>query len=545
MKIFESSRAKFVFFFILLSLFACAPIWGVQYFINQDGSGHVNGAWVMIELLRGNPRFTDLFQFNFLFFPDVSGHWLMALMLLFTSAFTTTKVMMTLTFVGSVAAVGSLRWCAVGHDGLVTSFLIGGALAFNWLWLEGFYNFNLGFALAVFTIGCYFRWREKMSIVNAVTLAVLLFLIFVSHIVSFAIAAGTIVFLCVLPFADVSRKRLLWTALAFAPVAPIAAIYKLNNEASGSFTPVWRSLNGQYALSNWLTQLRGVDSFIIISRRSFPFVDTDSTAFALFTPVVWIVAALALLLAATWLTRFREGGLLKSKYLPFIVLAVASIMVAIVSPDNFEFSSSTGGVLRERIFLIGLIYLVPLYRTAAAKPTILILAKAALILVVVFQTAALWEYALRSDRDAREFLSASSEVPDGTSLAAITITEKGMRFSANPVSSMDNYIGIRRDILVWDNYEFGHYLFPVVAKKRADQEFALAYTGHNAFEMNNPELSSKERIDRLAKIFEADNQRIDTLLVWGSDPQIEAAFRPWFEDKPYFENGRVRLYRHR
>jgi hypothetical protein len=110
---------------------------------------------------------------------------------------------------------------------------------------------------------------------------------------------------------------------------------------------------------------------------------------------------------------------------------------------------------------------------------------------------------------------------------------------------MDNYIGIRRDILVWDNYEFGHYLFPVVVKKRADQEFALAYTGHNAFEMNNPELSSKERIDRLAKIFEADNRRIDTLLVWGSDPQIEAAFRPWFEDKPYFENGRVRLYRHR
>src|SRR5690348_16412864 len=106
----------------------------------------------MLELLRGNPRFTDLFQFNFIFFPDVSGHWLMALMLLVTSAFTTTKVMMTLTYVGLVAAVGWLRWRTAGREGILTSFLIGGALAFKWLWLEGFYNFNLGFAIAVFTI---------------------------------------------------------------------------------------------------------------------------------------------------------------------------------------------------------------------------------------------------------------------------------------------------------------------------------------------------------------------------------------------------------
>jgi hypothetical protein len=545
MNLIQSSRARLALIFVLLTVFACAPIWGVRYLINQDGSGHVNGAWVMLELLRGNPRFTDLFQFNFIFFPDVSGHWLMALMLLFTSAFTTTKVMMTLTYVGLVAAVGWLRWRTAGREGMLTSFLIGGALAFNWLWLEGFYNFNLGFAIAVFTIGCYFRWRDEMDAARAIALALLLVLIFVSHIVSFAIAAGTVIVLCVLPFADLSKRRSLLTLAAFVPVAPLVAIYKFSTEAGGSFLPVWRNLNGQYALSNWLTQLRGVDSFIIISRRTFPFVETDSTAFAVFTPFIWIAVAFGLLIAATWYARRPEYKIWSSKYLPFIVLAVASIFVAIVSPDNFQFSSSTGGVLRERIFLIGLIYLVPLYRTIDVSPAMKTAAKAALGLVILFQTAALWEYAIRADRDAREFLSAAAQIPDGSSIVAVTIEPKGMRFSANPVSSMDNYIGIGRNILIWDNYEFGHYLFPVVAKKRADQQFALEYTGNNAFELNNPERSSDEQFNKLAEILSANNQRIDTLLVWGADPRVEAAYKPWFEAEPYFVNGRVRLYRHK
>lgn len=545
MNLHRKSRARLAVIFVLLTVFACAPIWSVQHFINQDGSGHVNGAWVMLELLRGHPRYTDLFQFNFIFFPDVSGHWLMALMLLFTSAFTTTKVMMTLTYVGLVAAVGWLRWLTAGRDGILTSILIGGALAFNWLWLVGFYNFNLGFAIAVFTIGCYFRWREEMNAGRAAALASLLVLIFVSHIVSFAIAAGTVIVLCILPFTDGSKRRSLWTLAAFVPVTPLAAIYKFSTEAGGGFLPIWSNLNGHYALSNWLTQLRGVDSFIIISRRSFPFVETDSTAFAVFTPFIWIAAAFSLLIIATWYSRRPEYKIWSSKYLPFAVLAVGSVFVAIVSPDNFQFSSSTGGVLRERIFLISLIYLVPLYRTIDVSTAMKTAAKAALVLVIVFQTAALWEYAVRADRDAREFLSAAAQIPDRSSLSAVTIEPKGMRFSANPVSSMDNYIGIGRDVLILDNYEFGHYLFPVVAKKRADQQFALEYTGNNAFELNNPERSSDEQFNKLADILSANNQRIDTLLVWGADPRVEAAYKPWFEAEPYFVNGRVRLYRHK
>jgi hypothetical protein len=201
--------------------------------------------------------------------------------------------------------------------------------------------------------------------------------------------------------------------------------------------------------------------------------------------------------------------------------------------------------LRERLFLIGLIYLVPLYRANSARPLFRTLAKAALIFVIVFQTTALWDYAIRADRDAREFLSASTHIPNDASLAAITIVPNGTRFSANPLAQMDNYIGVGREILVYDNYEFGHYLFPIVAKRRDDQEFVRVYTSANGFVLNDPDSYTKTRIDRLTEVLAGNNQRIDTLLVWGNDPEIEAAYKPWFEAEPFFENGRVRLYRHR
>lgn len=536
---------KLVIAFAALALFTGAPVWSVQYFINQDGSGHINGAWVMTELLRGDPLFTEHFRFNFIFYPNSSGHWLLAAMLQVVSAFTATKAMMSLTYLGLVAAVVWLRRSTAGNCGLFSSMLIGGALAYNWLWLEGFYNFNIGFIAAIFAIGSYYRWREEMNANRAAGLALFLFFVFFSHIVSFAILAGSIAVLCVLPAAVRNKRNIAWTAAAFIPVVPVAVLYKLSTGTSSGFTPVWRNLNDLHSAADWLTQFRGVDSFMIISRRTFPFVDAESPLFAVFTPLVWIVIALIVLMAATRLSGKGIGDVAGGRKLPFALLSAGSIIVSILSPDNFEFTSSTGGVLRERIFLCGLIFMVPLFNTAGASAVYRRAAHAALMLVIAFQTAALWEYALTSDRDAREYLSAGAHVPDGGSLAAVTLVPRGMRFSSSHIGSMDNYIGIGRNILVWDNYEFGHYLFPVVARESATQEFALEYTGSNSFEMNNPERNSEERYRKLAAVFAANNARIDTLLVWGSDPRIEAAFAPWFEPEPYFSNGRVRLFRHR
>jgi hypothetical protein len=146
---------------------------------------------------------------------------------------------------------------------------------------------------------------------------------------------------------------------------------------------------------------------------------------------------------------------------------------------------------------------------------------------------------------AKEYFSAAAEVPDGTTLAAVTIITDGTRFSANPLSSMDNYIGIGRNVFIWDNYEFGHYLFPLVTRNKSDERFALLYTGGNTYALNDPNSFSDERLDRLRSALAEGSGRIETLLVWGSDPRVESVVAPYFGSTPYYSSGEIRLFRHR
>src|SRR5215213_7748153 len=161
MNLFGSPKFRIIVFFLLLVIFCGAPVWAVEYFINQDGSAHLYSSYIMLELLKGNPNFSEFFAFNSISIPNSSGHWLMTGLLNFFSPFVVTKLLVTLTFAGFVASIGWLRLKTVGVEGLKTSLLIGAAIGFNWLWLCGFYNFLIGAGCFVFTVGLFFGWREK------------------------------------------------------------------------------------------------------------------------------------------------------------------------------------------------------------------------------------------------------------------------------------------------------------------------------------------------------------------------------------------------
>lgn len=542
MSFFESSNFRLLALFLLLAVFTCSPIWGVEYFINQDGSGHVYSAALMTELLKGNPTVSEVYAFNSISFPNSSGHWLLILLLQFCTAFTATKIIVTLTFLGIVAGIGWLRWKTVGRDGVATSLMIGAALGFNWLWLMGFYNFTIGVIGFAFTLGLYYGWRENMNLFRAILLSALLIVVYFSHIIGFAILAGSIFLLGIFVSPANWKKTFVWTALAFLPIVPLLVIYKLLSEAGGGFSPVWRNLSNPYSVTSWLTQIRSADLFILISRKNFPFTDVSSNLFAVFTPILWMLGAIFCLATAT-LIRFREQRDVLKKYFAFLVLFAGCLLVAMFAPDDFQLTN--GGVLRERFFLCGLIAFVPLFRTENAV-WLKRLAQISLGVVIVFQTLALWEYALYSNRLAQDLVAAQPSIPENARLVSVSIIEDGLRYHSLPKGQMDNYLGIGgKNIQVWDNYEIGHYLFPIVAREVSHRQFVLGYTGSNAFPLNDPSVNFEERLAKLESLLESNNNKIDTVLVWGKNAQVEAVLQKWFESEPYFQNGEVRLFRHK
>jgi hypothetical protein len=542
MNFFESTNARLFVFFALLAVFTCSPIWAVDYFINQDGSGHVYSASLMTGLLKGSSAVSEIYTFNSISFPNSSGHWILVFLLFFFSPFTVTKIIVTFTYLGLVAAVGWLRFGTVGREGVATALLIGAAIGFNWLWLMGFYNFTIGVIGFTFTLALYFRWREDMNLPRALMLAALLVLVYFSHIIGFGILAVSICLLGVFVPPSKWKKTLLWTALAFLPIVPLLIIYKLLSEAGGGFSPVWRNLSDPYSFSSWITQIRSADLFVIISRKTFPFTDANSSLFAVFTPGLWLLGGIFCLAAATWFSFRRQRDFLK-KYYAFAVLFAVCVFIAMFAPDDFQLTH--GGVLRERFLLCGLIAFVPLFRTDNSV-WLKRFAQFCLGVVIVFQTLALWEYSLHSDKLAKDLVAAQPMVEENTRLVSVSIIEDGLRYHSLPTGQMDNYLGIGgRNVQVWDNYEIGHYLFPIVAKEISHRQFVLNYTGSNVFALNDKSVNFDEKLSKLEALLEANNNKIDTLLVWGKDARVEAVLSRWFESEPYFQSGEVRLFRHR
>jgi hypothetical protein len=258
-------------------------------------------------------------------------------------------------------------------------------------------------------------------------------------------------------------------------------------------------------------------------------------------PGVWLLASLVCLALLT----MRGRGVLKAvprTMVPFLVMFLLTSVAALAGPDDFGFSH--GAVLRERLLLCGLCLLTPLFKTEGPR-VFERLAQAWLVAVVLFQTAALWEYARQTDASAAEFLSAGAAIGEEAAVGAVVIVEDGGRFHSVPEAQMNAVNGIGREGPVWDNYELGSSLFPIVTRSDADRAFILEWTRASLFDRSAPPEAFAASVSRLAACLETSHGRITELLVWGRDPRVEAVLDRWFGPSPEFVSGRVRILRHR
>lgn len=516
-----------------------SPIWIVERFVVQDASGHVNTSFVMSELLKGNSFFAEFYQFNSIFVPNSSGHWLMVLLLQIFSPLVVTKIMMSLTFLILPASAIWLRRQVVGNEGVLTTFLIGCAIAFNWFWLVGTFNFLLGLAGSIFTLGLYWRWRESMNLLRGCVIIIMIAIVYVSHLIGFMILVGGILLVALLATGASKKHKFLWILVVTLTAFILLVLYKVNISSDEGFYPVWRSLTESVSIRSWIHQLVAVDPFVLISRRTLPFTQIDTAFMAVFSPFLWVCAAVALFALHT----VYEGGIKQfftSDRLPFLLLSLGLMILALFGPDDFNLTN--GGLLRQRFFLASLLFILPLLNWNKSGTSIF-LAHCCLIFVLIFQTVAMWEFSLQSNEETRDFLEASAAIPDRQRIASIVVVKDTIRFHALPTTQMVNYLGNNRNLIVVDNYEFGHNLFPVVTRDDEMRKFILDLTKSNVVYLKNPREDFAANLSDLDSCLTANSGKIDVMLLWGRNEQAENILRKGFASEPYYESGRIRLFR--
>ena len=220
MSFFKKISVRISLLFAVLLILICSPVWSVSYFINQDGSGHVYTAFVMLRLLSGDPLFSSVFSLNSFAVPNASGHWLMAGMLTLLSPVTVTKLIITLTLGLFAASIVWLRYRTAGANDLALTTLLAFAVGFNWLWIQGNYNYILAAAASTFTLGLFYTWREKMTATRVAVLAICFAIVFISHLISFAILVGSIFVLALFTGPDSRRRAVIASLVALIPIIP-------------------------------------------------------------------------------------------------------------------------------------------------------------------------------------------------------------------------------------------------------------------------------------------------------------------------------------
>jgi hypothetical protein len=274
----------------------------------------------------------------------------------------------------------------------------------------------------------------------------------------------------------------------------------------------------------------------------FPFSVVQSEYFRLLAPILWILIAFLLSTAVTVFVLEKEE-LFSRKYVPFALLFVFSLFATMFSPDSFGFNH--GGYIRERFLFCALIFFVPLFRFGKSA-WLKKLAQFCLVFVIVYQTAALSDFASQTNSEAKEFLAAGAVLDESDkSVASVILMAEPPRFYSRPVAQMSDYFGFDRDLIGWDNYEIGHYIFPIIAKDTADREFVLNYTNANMFYLSVPGKTFDDTLSGLDECLKNNHQKITALIVWGADERVEKIINKWFNAEPVFSNERVRVLRHK
>lgn len=522
-----------------LALPVVIAIWCIPWFVTQDGPLHLYNAHIMIELLKSHSPLQEVYAVRWNPLPYWGAHITLTALMSILSERAADRLMLTFTSIGFACAMLWLRWRVAGWEGMAIAAPLTALVSLNVLWLLGLYSFLMGSCLFIITLGAWWAAREKMGARPALIIAALLVLGYFIHLISLAVTVIALVVLALVTPGRDRLRRVSWTAASLAPILPLAIIYKQMMQSNGEVRASWSGITDFFSLQQWLNYSSGVDFLSLrADRNNLPFVEGHSRWFGLASPYAWGIVALAILIGVTIFTRRVEGGSATQARRAWIILPLILIIGAYLAPDSF--GDPHGGILRERILLLGVAAIVPGLRIDTRQLSVRF-AGAVLMLAALVQIGYVWEYGLSSNQIVSDFMRAKPYVGTGQRVELLRVNVES-RFRANPIHNLSNMLGIGTSNVVWNNYGPSLYYFPIKFKDDSIGERARSLSDVSQFEYNNPRVDIDEHIAYWSVVLAENHDRIDALVVWGAAPSLDAANAQWYGSRPVFDSGKTRVF---
>jgi hypothetical protein len=152
-----------------------------------------------------------------------------------------------------------------------------------------------------------------------------------------------------------------------------------------------------------------------------------------------------------------------------------------------------------------------------------------------------WDYALEAQRIAGAYRRARATVGEGQRVAALPVQLLPRRRTrANALLHADCLLGIGTGNIIWGNYETRYYYFPIQFRAGLDRPDAGVL---EAIALGDDPRDAATRAARWEALLARHHAAIDVLVVWGTDPRLDAINAHWF--RPVAADGLLRILRRR
>ncbi len=485
--------------FFLLILIHLIPIWAFTYLPTTDGPAHLANA----DILRkyNDPElevFRKYYTISSTPSPNLAGHLLLLGFLKIVPPVLAEKLLLSLYIIllplGLRYAARSIRpkssWIGFLAFPMIYSFLLG----------QGFYNFCLSLPAFLFTVGYWFRYRDKMDLKRGLALGGLSILLYSCHLFSLVMACAVIgLMACAFviaawrdPAARGNRiRQSLIAAAALLPMVILAVIFRPSTQVP------W--LNTRQQPDSLREDLIGLLQF----RTMVSYRDSEKYLGGALVSLLVGLSFFALVI------KFRRRRWSASDALLLAPLAMAVAYLRAGDPLSIYFYIPHRAMFYCFLTLILWLAAQPISRRIKAIAPLL-----ASILALGFVASHALKYRQFAPQ-LREFVSAGDSISRGSTFLPLIFAPQGagraMSIDVAPFYMAGGYIAARRDAVDLRNYEARTDHFPVRFKPELNPYQKLA-VGLDGFDRIPP------RVDFAA--FEQAGGRVDYVLLWGvSDEQ--------------------------
>ena len=178
---------------IVLIVLHLLPVWGFKYFPTQDGASHIYNSYVVKEYHNHeNYRLREVYELNATIFPNWTSHALLVVLLYVFPPLVCEKIVLTLC-IGLLPLSLFYFLNRVEKKNIVFG-LLGFIFAYNYLLHMGFYNFVLSMSLFFFTMGYWWRVKDKLRLTNIIVIYVLSLVTYLTHYHSYAVLIMSLTF---------------------------------------------------------------------------------------------------------------------------------------------------------------------------------------------------------------------------------------------------------------------------------------------------------------------------------------------------------------